>query len=259
MSTSDVQPSAAMPIMGVPRVDLVPPIVEQGRRNTRTVRALTYGLGALVVLVGAATVGMAAVATTAEGQLTREQTRGQLLIQQQNQFTELTTVKQQLSDYDAAIPMALAAEADWSRLMTELDRVLPAGVALTTVNITVQGGASAAASSGVGLDSPGVIQVDFTAKAGTFDSPTPLLNALSKLTGHQSAKVDAVSATGEDGYVITGVVQLGAEALGGTARVNALDEDLMKDLHQQLEDVATGAVKPSTPPSAEAGTESTGE
>lgn len=92
-----------------------------------------------------------------------------------------------------------------------------------------------------GLDAQGVIQISFTANADRFDSPTPLLNALSELTGFQSATVDAVSASDEVGYVITGVVQLGSEALGGTSRVKDLDEDLMADLHQQLQDVATGA------------------
>ncbi|MFV4913189.1 hypothetical protein PFZ49_06415 [Microbacterium lacticum] len=123
--------------------------------------------------------------------------------------------------------------------MTELDAVLPADVSLATESITVKVVADDAASiESTGLDAPGVIEISFTANAARFDSPTPLLDALSRLTGYVSATVEAV-ASNESGYLITGVVQLGADALGGTARTDALDADKLTALHEQLEQAAT--------------------
>ena len=227
------------PVMGVVRVDLVPPIVEARRRSARTIRALIYGLLALIVAVVMAILAMSMLALKAETTLDDERTRGQLLVQQQNEYNELISVKRSLADYEFALPEALFAEANWARLMTELDTVLPDEVTLVTEDVAVRGlgNDDGSVSDNGGLDAQGVIQISFTANADRFDSPTPLLNALSELTGFQSATVDAVSASDEVGYAITGVVQLGSEALGGTTRV----EDLMADLHQQLQDVATGA------------------
>ena len=231
------------PVMGVVRVDLVPPIVEARRRSARTIRALIYGLLALIVAVVMAILAMSMLALKAETTLDDERTRGQLLVQQQTEYNELISVKRSLADYEFALPEALFAEANWARLMTELDTVLPDEVTLVTEDVAVRGlgNDDGSVSDNGGLDAQGVIQISFTANADRFDSPTPLLNALSELTGFQSATVDAVSASDEVGYVITGVVRLGSEALGGTSRVKDLDEDLMADLHQQLQDVATGA------------------
>lgn len=150
----------------------------------------------------------------------------------------------QLLDHSDAELAALFAEADWSGLMTELDDVLPDAITLTTETISLKGVSEEAPTpETTGLDAPGVIEIAFTATAAEFASPTPLLNALAELTGHQSATVDSVSESEEDGYTITGTVQLGTEALGGTARVEALDPEALEVLHQTLEDLVTGAAQ----------------
>ena len=118
------------PVMGVVRVDLVPPIVEARRRSARTIRALIYGLLALIVAVVMAILAMSMLALKAETTLDDERTRGQLLVQQQNEYNELISVKRSLADYEFALPEALFAEANWARLMTELDTVLPDEVTL---------------------------------------------------------------------------------------------------------------------------------
>lgn len=239
-------PQVSAPAVAFARVDLLPPIVEIRRKNAAVIRRLMLGLVGLVVLVVAASLAVSMLAMTAENNQAAERARTAVLLNQQREYSELSTVRGQLGDYDTAAMLALFAEADWSRLMTELDKVLPDGVDLATESIAIKGLGtdSAAGVETTGLDKPGVIEISFTANADKFDSPTPLLNALSKLTGYIDASVSAVAASGEDGYTITGVVQLGADALGGTARVKALEADLIQKLHEQLETVAT------TPPGA---------
>ena len=227
------------PVYAIARVDLVPPIVEARRRHAATERKLMAGMLALLVAVVAAGLAMAALAMSAESTLSAERTRAQVLLNEQKKYSEVSSIKAHLGGYDGAELAALYSEASWSRLMTELDAVLPADVSLATESITVKGVADDAASiEATGLDAPGVIEISFTANAARFDSPTPLLDALSRLTGYVSATVEAV-ASNESGYLITGVVQLGADALGGTARTDALDADKLTALHEQLEQAAT--------------------
>lgn len=242
---------AGPPAHASARVDLVPPVVETRRRYRAIERRLLTALLALLVLVVAASLGVAFLAIQAENTLAAERTRSQTLINAQKQYTEVSNVMAQVGAYDGAAVAALFAEANWARLMTELDSVLPAGVTIATESITVKGAAPGATADveSTGLDTPGVIEIAFTANADRFDSPTPLLNALSRLTGYVSATVEAVAASNDAGYVITGVVQLGADALGGTARVGALDPDLIATLHEQLELAATTPPAPSTPTS----------
>lgn len=227
------------PVDAIARVDLVPPIVEARRRHAATERKLMAGMLALLVAVVAAGLAMAALAMSAESTLSAERTRAQVLLNEQKKYSEVSSIKAHLGGYDGAELAALYSEASWSRLMTELDAVLPADVSLATESITVKVVADDAASiESTGLDAPGVIEISFTANAARFDSPTPLLDALSRLTGYVSATVEAV-ASNESGYLITGVVQLGADALGGTARTDALDADKLTALHEQLEQAAT--------------------
>lgn len=229
------------PARAVARVDLVPPIVEIRRKNAATERKLVAGLLALLIAIVAGGLAVAMLAFTAEGTLAAERVRSQLLLNEQKQYTEVSAVKAQLGAYDGATLAALYSEADWARLMTELDTVLPNDVTLATESITVKGLSDD--TSGIieatGLDAPGVIEISFTANAERFDSPTPLLNALKGLTGYVSATVDAVAASNDAGYTITGIVQLGADALGGTARVGQLDADQLAALHEQLDIAAT--------------------
>lgn len=239
-----VAANLALPALSVARVDLLPPVVEVRRRQGLIVRLLSLGLIVLLLVVATAAFLVALVANAAEDTLAAEQTRTRLLALEEAKYGDVSQVKVQLLDHSDAELAALFAEADWSGLMTELDDVLPDAITLTTETISLKGVSEEAPTpETTGLDAPGVIEIAFTATAAEFASPTPLLNALAELTGHQSATVDSVSESEEDGYTITGTVQLGTEALGGTARVEALDPEALEVLHQTLEDLVTGAAQ----------------
>ncbi|WP_312676781.1 hypothetical protein [Microbacterium sp.] len=232
---------------GGPRVDLLPPIVETRRKQNARIRLLMLGLVGIALIAVAASLAVALLAGAAEGTLKSAQQRSVQLLQEQSSYAEVSQVKSQLLDYDSARVAALYSEADWARLMRELDAALPADVAITAESITIRGlGSDKATSSpdgAVTIDAPGVIEISFSATAPTFVSPTPILNGLKTMTGYLSANVSAVSNTGE-GFDITGVVQLDASALGGTARTGTLDPDTLKELHDSLFTVAV------TPPAS---------
>ncbi len=236
----------AVALPAVARVDLLPPIVEIRRKQSAKIRLLVLGLIGLVLVSLAAAVAVSLLADEAERALAREDARGQQLRAEQEQYSEVITVKSQLADYDNAEVVALYAEADWSHLLSELDDALPAGIELETEDVTIQ--AVSARQARDGLEMPGVVEITFTATAATFGSPTPLLNGLQTLTGYTGASVSAVAAdSSDDGYRITGVVQLSTEAIGGTSRVNALDEELLAEIYAALE-------KPYEEPEADAAT-----
>ncbi len=240
------------PLAGAgPRVDLMPPVVEVRRKQNATLRLLTLGLVGVVAIAVVASLAVWMLATGAESALADEQDRTAGLLAEQATYSELIDVKAKLADYEYVDLAALYAEADWSRIMRELDAALPAGVSLSTEGISVKGltadTSTSSDANSVAIDAPGVIQVDFAASAPAFDSPTPLLNGLEKMTGYISADVSAVSNSANDGYVITGSVRLGAAALGGTARVAALDPERLKALQDALVEVATAPPTAAAP------------
>lgn len=254
-SKSKLQPPTYL--QGGPRVDLLPPIVEVRRKQNATLRLLMLGLVGIAAIAVVASIAVWVLATVAERGLADEQARTTTLLQEQNTFSDIISVKSQLGDYDQARLAALYADTDWPRIMRELDAALPAGVAITSESITIKGlgadNAAATTEGAVAIDAPGVIEVLFAATAPTFDSPTPLLNALAGLTGYVSANVSAVSNTGEHGYTITGAVQLDARALGGTPRVGTLDADQLKTLQDALMAAATAPPAAAAPAEGAAG------
>lgn len=242
-----------------PRVDLLPPIVEVRRKQSATVRLLLLGLVGVALVAVAASLAVSLLAGAAENTLAQERQRSVDLLAEQATYTELMNVSAQLLDYDSAQMAALYAEADWPRLMRELDAALPADVSLTSETIAVRGlgtGTTASpADTTAAIDAPGVIEISFTATSPTFASPTPLLNGLQTLTGHVSSDVSAVASSGADGYTITGTVRLDGAALGGTARTGALDADTLQQLHDALVIAATVPAAPA--PATDATTDAT--
>lgn len=242
--------ATAASVATIARVDLLPPIVEVRRKQNATLRLLSLSLGGLLLITVTGGFAMTLLSGSAEQALVDEQARGTQLLAEQQKYTEVAGVKAQLIDYDAIIYSALFAETDWARLMRELDGALPAGMELTSESVTLKGlsaDAAAAAPPAAPLDAPGLIEIAFTASAPAFESSTPLLNGLAALTGYASASVSAVSSAGDDGYVITGVVQLSSTALGGTARVGELDAAQLEQLRLALE---TAVIAPPEPPAA---------
>lgn len=235
------------------RADLLPPVVEVRRKQKATRRMLVLGLVGLAVVVA---VGAGAAALIAQGKdagLAAEKARNARLVQEQAQYVEVSTVRAQLVDWDTAQLAALYAEADWARMMRELDAALPGGSSITSEAITVKGqnGGVEPVAALPPLDAPGLIEVSFTANAESFVATTPLLDRLADMTGYASADVSAV-ASAEEGYVITGVVRLSSAALGGTARVANLDPATADPLRAALETAVT------QPPPAPATDDTTG-
>ncbi|MGL3148738.1 hypothetical protein ACSS7Z_00115 [Microbacterium sp. A82] len=249
--------TAQSSVATIARVDLLPPIVGVRRKENATTRLLALGLVGLALIAAVSALAVSFLANAAEGALADENARKAQLLIEQKQYSEVSGIKALLVDYETAEYSALYSETDWARLMRELDMAMPEGVEITSEVITVKGvsttSSSASALDVTGLDHAGVIEISFTAAAEVFDSPTPLLNALQAFTGYSTATVSAVSGQNDEGYVITGSVQLNAAALGGTGRVGELDAEQLAALHSALEaSVALPEVAPAAPADGEA-------
>lgn len=233
------RPAAAMMPMS-PRADLMPPSVEIRRREKRTISRLSVGLVFLTGAIVVASLGVTGVAALSEAALANENARKAQLLAEQKNYSEVVAVKALLGDYDAATMTALYSEANWQRTMKELDASMPDGVDITSEVITVKGvGDAKVEIPEVQLDEPGVVSIDFTALSQDVISSTTVLNRLAAMTGFASAYVSAVSESGEEGYTVTGRVELNAGALGGTTRVMKLDADQLTPLHEALLKSAT--------------------
>lgn len=252
----DSAPRAAKPQKGrdaggrppVARVDLLPPIVEQRRKQHALERMLVFGLLVLAVVAVAATFVVSLIAFAAEARLAEEEVISAQLKTEEASFSEVSTVKTQLVDYDTAELAALYAEADWGRLMRELDGALPADVEITSESIRVKGAdpTGTPPEAGLGLDNLGVIEITYTVTGPGVGSTTQLLNGLQSLTGYASATAVAL-VNAEDRYSISGTIQLNAAALGGTVRTSQLNADDLLALHDALEVAATTPAAPPAP------------
>lgn len=226
--------SVAAPVY---RVDLLPSIVGVRRRQNTTLRLLMLSLIGVALIAVVASLAVALLAGAAESTLEQEQARSAQLIADEQQYAEVIAVKAQLADYDNARTAALFAETDWARVMRELDAALPEGAQITAESIKIKGLAGEAGETNpevATIDAPGVIEISFGATAPTFVAPTPLLNSLQNMTGFVSANVSSVANAGEDGYTISGKIQLDGRALGGTARTASLNQDAIVALRDAL-------------------------
>lgn len=231
-----------------PRVDLLPPIVEVRRRQNKTIRLLMLSLVGIAAIVVVASLAVALTAGVAEAMLAKERQRGTDLLNQQGQYAEVIQVRAQLADAQTAQLAALYPDADWARIMRELDAALPAGMSITSESIAVNGLSGVVdtpLAGSVAIDAPGVVEISFSAAAPSFDSPSPLLAALQNMTGYVSANVSAVANTSEKGYDITGAVRLDGRALGGLARQSTLNADALKQLQDAL--VLAAITPPAAP------------
>lgn len=235
---------AALPT--TPRVDLLPPIVEIRRQESKTIRRLSFGLVGLVAVVLIASVGASTLAMTAETALATENARKARLLTEEKAYSEVISVKALLGDYDAAIMSALYSEADWARIMREIDGSMPEGVAITSEVVRINGlGTEAVEVPAVSLDTAGVVSIAFTALSANVISSTEVLNLLSGLTGYSSAHVESVAGSAENGFTVTAVVELNAAALGGTPRTGGLNPEQVTALRDALHLAATQPPAPA--------------
>lgn len=184
MSTSTITHLAALP-----RVNLLPPEIEQQRRFRRVQAGLGVGVLAAAGVVGALTLLAAAAVSDAQTELDAAKAEGSRLQAQQAQYAEVPVVYAQVEAAQAQLTQAMGQEVRWSYFLNDLSLKIPGKVWLTTMTVTqdVDGAAAAAATNpttpGATYLQPGLGTVTFEGKAYAHNDVAAWLDALAKQQG----------------------------------------------------------------------------
>lgn len=156
--------------------DLTPPELLNGRRLRGIRRALLAALAASVALVVLGTGWAMWRQADATHQLTQEQSRTTQFQLEQGRFTTVTQIQQATTGVDTQLAQLMAADTDFTALLSSIRAAQPKTVSVTAEQVTVSaGGAAAAAGTGVGaatgsLDTSNAPQIGKITLSGTVAS-----------------------------------------------------------------------------------------
>ena len=173
----------------LPRVNLLPPEIEEERRLRRL--QLGLGAGVLASLVVAAALFLAAngQVTEAEGQLSDAKGQTTRLENQATQYSQVPLVYSRVEAARAQLELAMGKEVRWSFFLNDLSLKTPNKVWLSEMTVTqtddvaAAAAAATAATSGTYL-SAGVGTVQFKGNAIAHNDVAAWLDSLAKQRGY---------------------------------------------------------------------------
>jgi Tfp pilus assembly protein PilN len=174
-------------LVTLPRVNLLPPEIEEARRFRKVQTGLGAGvlaaIGAVVVLLLAAN----GQVSDAQDQLDAEQARETSLQTEVAKYNEVPEVYAAVDAGEAELSQAMAKEIRWSYFLNDLSLNTPGKVWLTSMTATEQvdatavGGAPVAGVTSFGT--PGIGTVTFQGKGYTHNDVASWLKALASEKG----------------------------------------------------------------------------
>ncbi|HCG01222.1 MAG TPA: hypothetical protein DEV93_11835 [Chloroflexi bacterium] len=191
-------------IGGEPRVDLLPPEVRKERQAKATRRRLGLGVVGLLLIAVVGTGAATALAVGAQTQLASEQARTADLLIQQGKFIKVRKVQDQVDLVVAAQQVGVSTEIDWKKYLENVQRTLPSGVTISTVNVDSASPLVLYTQATAPLQGARVATVGFTATSKDLPDVPKWLNALATLPGFADALPGSVTLNETTGaYAVT--------------------------------------------------------
>lgn len=174
----------------LPRVNLLPPEIEEARRFRRLQAGLGAGVLAAAGVVGALTLMANGSVQDAQADLDAATARGSQLEAQQADYAEVPQVYAQVEAAQAQLTQAMGKEVRWSYFLNDLSLRIPGKVWLTSMNVTQQvddtAVVAAASPTAVGPGTylaPGLGSVTFQGVGSAHNDVAAWLDALAKQKG----------------------------------------------------------------------------
>jgi Tfp pilus assembly protein PilN len=188
MSTLTVERLATLP-----RVNLLPPEIEEHRRFRKVQVGLGAGVLAAVGVVGALTLAASATVSDAQSDLDAAKAQQTSLNAQKAQYAEVPLVFAQVDAAHAQLTKAMGQEVRWSYFLNDLSLKAPSKVWLESMTVTqdvdaTDAAAGAVASTTTGTPetsylTPGLGSVTFEGLGYTHNDVAAWLDALAKQKG----------------------------------------------------------------------------
>lgn len=176
-------------IAALPRVNLLPPEIEEQRRFRKVQAGLGAGVLAALGVVGALTLLANGAVSDAQGELDAATARQSQLKAQQAQYAEVPLVYAQVEAAEAQLSLAMGKEVRWSFFLNDLSLKVPGKVWLTSMTVAQNVDEAAAATPTAtvpGSESyltPGMGTVTFEGKGYAHNDVAAWLDALAKQKG----------------------------------------------------------------------------
>ncbi len=212
-----LRPSASSIVIGGrPSVDLLPTEVLVHRRERSIVRRLWLGVGAVAVIavLGSAAAGLHA--NTAANSLASAQAETVSLLQQQQQYREVRTTEASSNLLEAAQAVGGSTEIAWGDYLADVQRALPAGVAITGVAVDSASPMEEYSQADAPLQGARVATLTFDARSATLPSVPDWLDALKGSKGFVDAVANAVTLDPSSGaYTVNMTLHINEAAFDG--------------------------------------------
>jgi Tfp pilus assembly protein PilN len=174
----------------LPRVNLLPPEIEEQRRFRKVQIGLGAGVVAAVGVVGALTLLASGAVGDAQSDLDAAKAQQTQLTAQKAEYAEVPLVYAQVDAAKAELGQAMGQEVRYSYFLNDLSLKLPGKVWLTTMTVTqdVDGAAVSAATNATVAPSteylsPGLGTVTFEGQGYGHNDVAAWLDALAKQKG----------------------------------------------------------------------------
>jgi Tfp pilus assembly protein PilN len=181
---------AALTQVRVPRVNLLPPEIVEGRRLRRTKGVLAGSLVAVIAALGGVYALQLQTSHRAQNDLDEAQTRGVHLKAQQQKYADVPATIAAIDAAETARATAMANDVEWYRTMTNFAVTLPSNVWFTTLQLQLNAGTGAAVPQG-----PGIGQISVTGQALDHPDVATWLDVLGRQPGVSNAYFSSSSKT----------------------------------------------------------------
>jgi Tfp pilus assembly protein PilN len=204
----------------VPRVNLLPPEIVEGRRLARLKRVLGGTLVAVVAGCACAVVWAQLGVSSAQDDLDAAEARGTALQAQQAQYSQVPRITDLIDTTTTARQTAMSNDVLWYGFLSDLSLTAPKSVSLTSLEVTLLDSTAPAGAPTDPLAPSGMGQVSFSGKANHFVDVASWLNAVGSVHGLDGSTLQTATrgvqggATGKGGPItFTSTVQVTDKAL----------------------------------------------
>ncbi len=170
----------------VPRVNLLPPEIVQGRKLRRTKGVLAGSLTVLVAALGVGYVTQVNAKHSAQDELSQAQAEGAKLQAEQAKYADVPRTIAAIDAAETTREVAMAQDVEWYRTLTNVALTLPQNVWLETFNLQLSAGTNAAATPAAGT-TPGIGVLTVEGHAKTHPDVATWLDVLGRQPGMADA------------------------------------------------------------------------